>query len=57
MLLVDVVEVPIALSLGIVGGLLGLSVAASLLLPAKDSATQPLAAGEPADSKVEVEVR
>jgi tellurite resistance protein TerC len=33
MLLVDVVKVPIALSLGIVGGLLGLSVAASLLFP------------------------
>jgi tellurite resistance protein TerC len=33
MLLVDLVKVPIALSLGIVGGLLGLSIAASLLLP------------------------
>jgi len=56
MLRVDVVKVPIALSPGIVGGMLGLSVAASLLFPAKGSAAKPLAAGKPADSTVEAEV-
>jgi tellurite resistance protein TerC len=44
MLLVDVVRVPIALSLGIVSGLLGLSVVASLLAPAKGGVAKPAAA-------------
>jgi len=42
MLLVDVVRVPIALSLGVVGSLLGLSVVASLVFPAKRPSEQPL---------------
>jgi tellurite resistance protein TerC len=47
MLLVDVIKVPIAVSLGVVGGLLGLSVAASLLFPAKDGAVKALAGERP----------
>jgi tellurite resistance protein TerC len=56
MLLADVVKVPIALSLGIVGGVLGLSVAASLLFPAKDPATKPLPPGKPGDSQARADV-
>jgi tellurite resistance protein TerC len=41
MLLVDIIKVPIILSLGIVGSLLGLSVVASLLFPAKGSTIKP----------------
>jgi tellurite resistance protein TerC len=44
MLVADVVKVPIALSLGIVGGLLGLSVVASLLFPPKGEVPKPAAA-------------
>ena len=40
MLLVDVIKVPIAVSLGIIGGLLGLSVAASMLIPAAKAPAQ-----------------
>jgi len=56
MLLADVVELPVALSLCIVGSLLGLSVAVSLLFPAKGSAARSLSATVPSDSSVHVEV-
>jgi tellurite resistance protein TerC len=53
MLVMDWVKFPVALSLGIVGGLLALSVGASLLFPGKGGAPMPPEQGKPDDSRTD----
>jgi tellurite resistance protein TerC len=45
MVLADVVKIPIGIALGVVGGILVVSIAASLIFPAPDSSTKPGADG------------
>ena len=45
MVLADVVKIPIGIALGVVGGILMVSIAASLLFPAPDESTKPGAEG------------
>jgi tellurite resistance protein TerC len=41
MVLADIVKIPIGIALGVVGGILAISIAASLLLPAPEGSTTP----------------